>query len=116
MKTILISIAIAMVIIGCSSSQNHATEDFRMVVDDTFYIFTENGPTVVGRIESGIINVGDKTILLTSNEKIETVVISIDKYKHENLKSAKASQEDVGLTLSGIFHTQIERGNILIKK
>ena len=86
---------------------------FRMVVEDVFTI-TGRGTVVTGRIETGVIQIGDEVIIQRVNgESFRTVVTGVEMFR-KLLKTAQAG-DNVGLLLRGISRNQVERGDTICK-
>jgi selenocysteine-specific translation elongation factor len=74
---------------------------FRMVVDDVFNI-RGRGPVVIGCVETGRIELGQR-LSYTGARVTRTVEVSrIEKFRQPQLTEASAGPEDVGLELDGI--------------
>ena len=84
---------------------------FRMLVENVWSL--ANGPAVSGRIESGIVRLGDSLLLDGAHGKISVKVIFIQEFQR-TLTEAAASSEPVALTLSGIEADQIKNRDLLL--
>ena len=86
---------------------------FLMPVEDVFTI-TGRGTVATGRVESGILHVGDEVeIVGLKEEKTKTVVTGIEMFR-KLLDEAQAG-DNIGALLRGVQRTDIERGQVLAK-
>ena len=86
---------------------------FLMPIEDVFTI-TGRGTVATGRVESGVIKVGDEVeIVGLSEEKRKVTVTGIEMFR-KLLDDARAG-DNVGALLRGIQRTDIERGQVLAK-
>ena len=86
-------------------------KDFLMPVEDVFTI-TGRGTVATGRVERGVLHVGDEVeIVGLSEEKKKTVVTGIEMFR-KLLDEAQAG-DNIGALLRGIQRTDIERGQVL---
>ena len=86
---------------------------FLMPVEDVFTI-TGRGTVATGRLERGVIKVGDPAeIVGLSDEKMSTVVTGVEMFRKQ-LDQAEAG-DNIGVLLRGIQRTEIERGQVLVK-
>ena len=83
---------------------------FLMPVEDVFSI-TGRGTVGTGRIERGIINVGDKVERVGIRETKDTVVTGVEMFR-KLLDSGEAG-DNVGLLLRGMDKEELERGMVL---
>ena len=83
---------------------------FLMPVEDVFSI-TGRGTVGTGRIERGIVKVGDKVERIGIKETRETVVTGVEMFR-KLLDSGEAG-DNVGLLLRGIDKEELERGMVL---
>ncbi len=79
----------------------------RLPVQDV-YAITGIGTVPVGRVETGVMKVGDSIIFMPSNVKAE--VKSIEMH-HEQLQKAEPG-DNVGFNVKGIAKTDIRRGDV----
>jgi elongation factor Tu len=86
---------------------------FLMPVEDVFSI-TGRGTVATGRIERGIIKVGEEVALIGFNADKTTVVTGVEMFR-KLLDSGEAG-DNVGLLLRGIAKDDVERGMVLAKK
>ena len=86
---------------------------FLMPVEDVFTI-TGRGTVATGRLERGVIKVGDPAeIVGLSEEKKNTVVTGVEMFRKQ-LDQAEAG-DNIGVLLRGIQRTEVERGQVLVK-
>ena len=86
---------------------------FLMPVEDVFTI-TGRGTVATGRVERGILKVGDEVeIVGLSEEKKKVVVTGIEMFR-KLLDEAQAG-DNIGALLRGVQRDEIERGQVLAK-
>jgi elongation factor Tu len=85
---------------------------FLMPVEDVFSI-TGRGTVATGRIERGIIKVGEEVEIVGIHEVKKTTVTGIEMFR--KLLDEGRSGDNVGALLRGIDRTMIERGQVLAK-
>jgi elongation factor Tu len=86
---------------------------FLMPVEDVFSI-TGRGTVVTGRIERGVVNVGEQMdILGIHDEKQSTVVTGVEMFR--KLLDRGEAGDNVGLLLRGIDKEAVERGMVVAK-
>ncbi|MFA5498854.1 MAG: elongation factor Tu [Candidatus Cloacimonadia bacterium] len=85
---------------------------FLMPIEDVFSI-PGRGTVVTGRIERGVIKIGDKVERVGIRETIETTCTGVEMFR-KILDSGEAG-DNVGLLLRGIAKTDVERGMVLAK-
>ena len=85
-------------------------QPFLMPVEDVFSI-TGRGTVATGRIETGVVKVGDKVEILGLGEEKETTVTGVEMFR-KLLEQGEAG-DNVGLLLRGIEKTEIKRGMVL---
>jgi elongation factor Tu len=83
---------------------------FLMPVEDVFSI-TGRGTVGTGRIERGVINVGDKVERVGLKETRETVVTGVEMFR--KLLDTGEAGDNVGLLLRGMEKDELERGMVL---
>ena len=83
---------------------------FLMPVEDVFSI-TGRGTVATGRIETGIIHVGDAVQLLGLGEDKSSVVTGVEMFR--KLLDEGQAGDNVGLLLRGIDKNEIKRGMVL---
>ena len=86
---------------------------FLMPIEDVFTI-TGRGTVATGRVEAGILHVGDEVeIVGLSEEKKKVVVTGIEMFR-KLLDDAQAG-DNIGALLRGVQRADIERGQVLAK-
>ena len=85
---------------------------FLMPVEDVFSI-KGRGTVVTGKIEQGIIKVGDTIEILGIRDTHTTTVTGVEMF-HKSLDQGQAG-DNAGLLLRGIERTDVERGQVLAK-
>jgi elongation factor Tu len=86
---------------------------FMMSVEDVFSI-KGRGTVVTGRIDRGIVKVGDPVEIVGLREKsLSSVVTGVEMF-HKQLDEGMAG-DNVGLLLRGIERTDVERGMVVAK-
>ena len=88
-------------------------KDFLMAVEDVFSI-TGRGTVATGRVERGVLRVGETVQLVGLRETRETTVTGIEMFQ-KTLEEAFAG-DNVGVLLRGVQKEDIERGMVLAKK
>ena len=83
---------------------------FLMPVEDVFSI-TGRGTVATGRIETGVIHVGDEVELLGLGEDKKSVVTGVEMFR--KLLDEGQAGDNVGLLLRGIDKNEIKRGMVL---
>ncbi len=85
---------------------------FIMPVEDVFSI-KGRGTVVTGKIEQGIIKVGDEIEIVGIRDTVKTTVTGVEMF-HKSLDQEQAG-DNAGLLLRGIERTDVERGQVLAK-
>jgi elongation factor Tu len=85
---------------------------FLMPVEDVFSI-TGRGTVATGRIESGIVKIGDTVEIVGIKDTTTTVVTGVEMFK-KNLDQGQAG-DNAGCLLRGTKREDIERGQVLCK-
>ena len=85
---------------------------FLMPVEDVFSI-TGRGTVATGRIETGVIHVGDPVQLLGLGEDKNSVVTGVEMFR--KLLDEGQAGDNVGLLLRGIDKNEVKRGMVLCK-
>ncbi|HAN05743.1 MAG TPA: elongation factor Tu, partial [Elusimicrobia bacterium] len=83
---------------------------FLMAVEDVFSI-TGRGTVATGRIERGIVKVGDALEIVGLKDTQQSVATGIEMFR--KLLDQGQAGDNVGILLRGIDKTQIERGQVL---
>jgi len=85
---------------------------FLMPVEDVFSI-TGRGTVATGRIESGIVKVGENLDLVGMGSKVKTVCTGVEMFR-KILDEGQAG-DNAGLLLRGVEKADIERGMVIAK-
>jgi elongation factor Tu len=85
---------------------------FLMPVEDVFSI-TGRGTVATGRVERGIVKVGEEVALVGFGATKKTVVTGVEAFR--KLLDEGRAGDNVGLLLRGVEKTEIERGMVLAK-
>jgi len=86
---------------------------FLMAIEDVFTI-TGRGTVATGRVERGVVHVGDEIEIVGIHEATKkTVVTGVEMFR-KLLDEAQAG-DNIGVLLRGIARTEIERGQVLCK-
>ena len=83
---------------------------FLMPVEDVFSI-TGRGTVATGRVETGVVNVGDEVQILGLGEDKKSVVTGVEMFR--KLLDQGEAGDNVGLLLRGIDKTEIKRGMVI---
>ena len=87
-------------------------QPFLMPVEDVFTI-TGRGTVATGRVERGVLKVGDVVEIVGLGSKLNTTVTGVEMFR-KLLDEAQAG-DNIGALLRGINRDQIERGQVLAK-
>ncbi len=85
---------------------------FLMPVEDVFSI-KGRGTVVTGRIEAGIVKIGDEIEIVGIKDTTKSVVTGVEMF-HQQLEQGQAG-DNVGLLLRGIEKEDVQRGQVLAK-
>jgi elongation factor Tu len=86
--------------------------DFLMPVEDIFSI-SGRGTVVTGRIEQGIVKVGEEIEIVGIRDTVKKVVTGVEMFK--KLLDQGQAGDNVGLLLRGTDRKDVERGQVLAK-
>jgi elongation factor Tu len=87
-------------------------QPFLMPVEDVFSI-TGRGTVATGRIDRGVVKVGEEVAVVGFNSDKKTIVTGVEMFR--KLLDAGEAGDNVGLLLRGIAKDEIERGMVLAK-
>jgi elongation factor Tu len=87
-------------------------EPFLMAIEDVFSI-KGRGTVVTGRIERGVVKVGDTVEIIGLKDTQTTTVTGVEMFR-KSLDRGEAG-DNVGVLLRGIEKDQVERGQVLAK-
>jgi elongation factor Tu len=93
--------------------QREVDKPFLMAVEDVFSI-EGRGTVATGRIERGVIKVGDEVEVIGFSDKSRKVVCTGVEMFNKTLDQGQAG-DNVGVLLRGIKREEIERGQVLAK-
>ena len=85
---------------------------FLMPVEDVFSI-SGRGTVVTGRIERGIVKVGDEVEIVGIKPTKKTIVTGVEMFR--KLLDQGEAGDNVGVLLRGVERTDVERGQVLAK-
>jgi len=85
---------------------------FLMPVEDVFSI-SGRGTVVTGRVERGIIKVGEEVEIIGLKDTVKTVVTGVEMFR--KLLDQGQAGDNVGALLRGIDRENVERGQVLAK-
>ncbi len=86
--------------------------DFLMPVEDVFSI-SGRGTVVTGRIERGVVHVGDEVEIVGIRETQKTTVTGVEMFR--KLLDEGQAGDNVGVLLRGTKRDEVERGQVLAK-
>jgi len=93
--------------------ERQTDKPFLMPIEDVFTI-TGRGTVATGRVETGVLKVGDEVELVGLTEASRKVVCTGVEMFRKLLDSAQAG-DNIGALLRGIQRSEIERGQVLAK-
>ena len=85
---------------------------FLMAIEDVFSI-KGRGTVVTGRIERGVINVGDEVEIIGFKDTSKTTVTGVEMFR--KLLDQGQAGDNVGCLLRGVAKEDVERGQVLAK-
>jgi elongation factor Tu len=85
---------------------------FLMPVEDVFSI-SGRGTVVTGRIERGIVNVGDEVEIVGVKDTVKTICTGVEMFR--KLLDQGMAGDNVGVLLRGTKREEVERGQVLAK-
>jgi len=92
--------------------EREVDKPFIMPVEDVFSI-TGRGTVATGRIEAGIVKVGEEVELIGMGDDRKTVVTGVEMFR--KLLDEGQAGDNVGLLLRGVGKEEIQRGQVLAK-
>jgi elongation factor Tu len=87
-------------------------KDFLMPIEDIFSI-SGRGTVVTGRVERGIVRVGDEVEIIGIRATSKTVVTGVEMFK--KLLDQGQAGDNIGVLLRGTKKDEVERGQVLAK-
>ncbi|KAF9309664.1 translation elongation factor Tu [Podila horticola] len=85
---------------------------FLMPIEDVSSV-SGRGTMVTGRIERGIVKIGDEVEIVGLVDTVKTTCMGVEMFRKQ-LDQGKAG-ENVGILLRGVKHEEIQRGQVLAK-
>src|SRR5690606_22587279 len=85
---------------------------FLMPIEDVFSI-SGRGTVVTGRIERGVVNVGDEIEIVGLKDTTKTTCTGVEMFR--KLLDEGRAGENVGVLLRGTKREDVERGQVLAK-
>jgi elongation factor Tu len=92
--------------------QRDLDKPFLMPVEDVFSI-TGRGTVATGRVERGVVKVGDEVEIVGIGETKKTTVTGVEMFR-KSLDQGQAG-DNIGALLRGVDRTEIQRGQVLAK-
>jgi len=92
--------------------QRAVDKPFLMPVEDIFSI-SGRGTVVTGRIEQGVVKVGEEMEIVGIRETMKKVVTGVEMFR--KLLDTGEAGDNVGLLLRGTERTDVERGQVIAK-
>jgi elongation factor Tu len=87
-------------------------KDFLMPIEDIFTI-SGRGTVVTGRIERGVVKVGDEVAIIGIRDTTKTTVTGVEMFR--KLLDQGQAGDNVGILLRGTKKDDVERGQVLAK-
>jgi len=85
---------------------------FLMPIEDVFSI-SGRGTVVTGRVETGIVNVGDEVEIVGIKDTAKTVVTGVEMFR--KLLDRGEAGDNIGALIRGVAREAVERGQVLAK-
>ena len=85
---------------------------FLMPIEDVFSI-SGRGTVVTGRVETGVVNVGDEVEIVGIKDTTKTTVTGVEMFR-KLLDSGQAG-DNIGALIRGVARDEVERGQVLAK-
>ena len=85
---------------------------FLMPIEDVFSI-SGRGTVVTGRVERGVVNVGDEVEIVGLKDTTKTVVTGVEMFR--KLLDQGEAGDNIGALLRGVGREDVERGQVLAK-
>ena len=92
--------------------ERETDRDFLMPIEDVFTI-SGRGTVVTGRIESGVVNVGDEIEIVGVRDTSKTTCTGVEMFR--KLLDRGEAGDNVGILLRGVDREGVERGQVLCK-
>jgi len=85
---------------------------FLLPIEDVFSI-SGRGTVVTGRIERGVVNIGDELEIVGIKDTIKTTCTGVEMFR--KLLDRGEAGDNVGVLIRGIDRSSVERGQVLVK-
>jgi elongation factor Tu len=92
--------------------KRNVEKEFLLPIEDVFSI-SGRGTVVTGRIESGIVNVGDELEIVGIRDTTKTICTGVEMFR--KLLDRGEAGDNVGVLLRGTKREDVERGQVLSK-
>ncbi|ABC63733.1 elongation factor Tu [Erythrobacter litoralis] len=87
-------------------------QDFLMPIEDVFSI-SGRGTVVTGRVETGVVNVGDEVEIVGIKDTTKTTVTGVEMFR--KLLDRGEAGDNIGALIRGVGREDVERGQVLAK-
>jgi len=87
-------------------------KDFLMPIEDVFSI-SGRGTVVTGRVETGVVNVGDEVEIVGIKDTGKTTVTGVEMFR--KLLDRGEAGDNIGALVRGVGREDVERGQVLAK-
>ena len=87
-------------------------KDFLMPIEDVFSI-SGRGTVVTGRVETGVVNVGDEVEIVGIKDTSKTTVTGVEMFR--KLLDRGEAGDNIGALIRGVAREDVERGQVLAK-
>ncbi|WP_338244072.1 elongation factor Tu [Aurantiacibacter hainanensis] len=87
-------------------------QDFLMPIEDVFSI-SGRGTVVTGRVETGVVNVGDEVEIVGIKDTQKTTVTGVEMFR--KLLDRGEAGDNIGALIRGVGREEVERGQVLAK-
>ena len=87
-------------------------KDFLMPIEDVFSI-SGRGTVVTGRVETGVVNVGDEVEIVGIKDTSKTTVTGVEMFR--KLLDRGEAGDNIGALIRGVGREEVERGQVLAK-
>lgn len=94
------------------SNVTAAHKPFLMAVEDVFKI-DGRGLVVAGRVEQGVLSVGDTVDVVGINPLIQANVLGIERYRQRSSESQAVAGDHTSVLLGGLAGNDVQRGQVL---
>ena len=87
-------------------------QNFLMPIEDVFSI-SGRGTVVTGRVETGVVNVGDECEIVGIKDTTKTTVTGVEMFR--KLLDRGEAGDNIGALIRGVAREDVERGQVLAK-